>query len=699
MKRIFIILFCLISLVSKAQVYQEMPQYGYRANRMAFDSTLQIPTVCGVPTLKSVVSVNKKAAIAFDSCNNKIYKYNPKTLTWSEISGGGSQNLQQVTDLGDTTTNNITIKTQYGFSTLGGYGGDSTASLYLIDTAFSINTQALITSSIASFSYDTSIMSINSNGNIIQSQKGLKASSLIFDNTRTNSINYQYYMPYTSNSNASDTLATLKDIRSGGTTIDTANKWVNGVTLKNDSSFYVIKGTTTDSITIRGVSYASKLKTQVYNNTGVTIAKGSVVYISGRHSSNLATIALAEGNNEANSYKTFALVENDIANNASGYVIQAGKIENLNLPTATYTDGDILYLSPTVAGGFTITKPLASNHICKLGSVTRAHPTLGSIEVKIENGWQLDELSDVKIATVPADSTLLQFSRVDSLWHDVSVTNAIGTKYLKPTDTTSLSSRINTKLNASDTSSLSSRINTKLNTSDSTIYYSKYRSDTSRTNIYISLNTKVKYTDTASMLSPYFQTVNYDNDLNKAYQLLGSTIKSICLGVPSFSLLTSTTGLTNQQIKYIAIYLPKSQTITGVKWWQATTGSYTANNYNGVGLYTYSGGTLTLVASSTNDGNIWQTASNNTMGNKAFSSTYSASAGIYYIALLYSNSAQTTAPTLGVANVLANSAVASADFTNNAKLYGNILSQTSLPSTQAMSGLSSASNTVGVWLY
>lgn len=116
MKRILIVLFCLVSLVSKGQVYQEMPQYGYRANRMAFDSTLQIPTVCGVPTLKS--NVTKKAAIAFDSCNNKFYKYNPKTLTWSEISGGGTiPNLQQVTDSGNTTTNDIyaqNVFTNYG---------------------------------------------------------------------------------------------------------------------------------------------------------------------------------------------------------------------------------------------------------------------------------------------------------------------------------------------------------------------------------------------------------------------------------------------------------------------------------------------------------------------------------------------------------------------------------------------------------
>jgi hypothetical protein len=91
MKQLSILLFFVtIGLVSFGQVYQEMPQYGYRANRMAFDSTLQIPTFCGVPTLRSVVKANKNGAIGFDSCNNKLYQYNPKTLTWSEISGGTS---------------------------------------------------------------------------------------------------------------------------------------------------------------------------------------------------------------------------------------------------------------------------------------------------------------------------------------------------------------------------------------------------------------------------------------------------------------------------------------------------------------------------------------------------------------------------------------------------------------------------------
>ena len=129
-----IILFILVLsvLISKGQVYQEMPQYGYRANRMAFDSTLQIPTVCGVPTLKSVVSVNKKAAIAYDSCNGKFYTYNPTSQVWSQVTGGGTiPNLQQVTDSGNATDKGINLVGEVA-NPLGG------VTLAGIDNSFSI---------------------------------------------------------------------------------------------------------------------------------------------------------------------------------------------------------------------------------------------------------------------------------------------------------------------------------------------------------------------------------------------------------------------------------------------------------------------------------------------------------------------------------------------------------------------------------
>ena len=69
-----------------------MPQYGYGpVKRMDFDSSLTIPTTCGVPTLKTYIT--KKAAIAYDSCNKRFYYYDPKLLAWDTIKGGGSSSI------------------------------------------------------------------------------------------------------------------------------------------------------------------------------------------------------------------------------------------------------------------------------------------------------------------------------------------------------------------------------------------------------------------------------------------------------------------------------------------------------------------------------------------------------------------------------------------------------------------------------
>jgi hypothetical protein len=172
----------------------------------------------------------------------------------------------------------------------------------------------------------------------------------------------------------------------------------------------------------------------------------------------------------------------------------------------------------------------------------------------------------------------------------------------------------------------------------------------------------------------------------KAYQALGSAIKAQTVG-QSIARITTTGVLTNQLISFVAVYLNTSQTLTGVKWWQGTLGNYTANNENRIGLYSYSGGTLTLVASCASDGTLWQTAASATLGIKAFSSTYAAAAGIYFVAFLYCRSAVVTAPTLGLCANITNANIQALDFTNSAKIWAYKTGVTALPATQAMSGL------------
>jgi hypothetical protein len=177
-------------------------------------------------------------------------------------------------------------------------------------------------------------------------------------------------------------------------------------------------------------------------------------------------------------------------------------------------------------------------------------------------------------------------------------------------------------------------------------------------------------------------------------QALGSTIKAEAL-TTTINNITAASSMTDGAIFYIAVWLPKAATITGVKFWQAVQGNFTADNENAIGLFTYSGGTLTQVAKSANDGNIWKGTAQS-MQSVPFATPYVASAGLYYIGILYNTSAQTTAPTIGSDTGISPAAISSADFTNSAKIIASITAQTALHSSVAMSALSN--NTVRYWV-
>jgi len=154
------------------------------------------------------------------------------------------------------------------------------------------------------------------------------------------------------------------------------------------------------------------LTTEVYNSTGATLTKGTIVYINGSQG-NLPTVTKAQANSEATSSRTFGFIQSDLTNMNNGYVVVIGKLDGLN--TSTFTDGQTLYLSPTVAGGYTATKPTAPDHIVYVGTIVRSHPTQGIIETRIQNGYELDELHDVS-ALSPADGDVLQYVLSTGLW-------------------------------------------------------------------------------------------------------------------------------------------------------------------------------------------------------------------------------------------------------------------------------------------
>lgn len=160
----------------------------------------------------------------------------------------------------------------------------------------------------------------------------------------------------------------------------------------------------------------------VRNNTGATLAKGTAVYINGSLGQN-STVAKAIATGDATSAQTLGLMTANLANNATGYVTIIGVLTGMN--TSAFTDGQQLYLSPTTAGGFTATKPYAPQHLVYVAVVEHAHPSQGKLFVKVQNGYEMDELHDVS-AQNPANNDGLFYNTSTSLWEKKSIVTALG---------------------------------------------------------------------------------------------------------------------------------------------------------------------------------------------------------------------------------------------------------------------------------
>lgn len=151
----------------------------------------------------------------------------------------------------------------------------------------------------------------------------------------------------------------------------------------------------------------------VTNDDTVTLTKGMVVYaFSG--TGDRMTVKRASNTSDGSSAQTIGLVlSSSIAANQKGIIITQGLLDGLSiLPTSTWADGDAVYLGAT-AGTITKVKPFAPNHLVYLGMVTTAsNGSAGRMYVKVQNGYELQELHNVQ-----AQSPALK----DTLWYDSGV--------------------------------------------------------------------------------------------------------------------------------------------------------------------------------------------------------------------------------------------------------------------------------------
>jgi hypothetical protein len=175
------------------------------------------------------------------------------------------------------------------------------------------------------------------------------------------------------------------------------------------------------------------------NKSGLQMTDGQVVKVVGSQGNN-PTIALAQADTSANARGVIGVVTQIIPNNSNGFISLIGKVRDLTLDSGTYTVGDLLYLSSTVAGGLTKVRPDIGVAIGRVIATSNGNNNAGVLEVSIDSEVAVHELEQQLLILINELYLEIASNRSysDAIWGDVldlqprypyttSISNGIGT--------------------------------------------------------------------------------------------------------------------------------------------------------------------------------------------------------------------------------------------------------------------------------
>jgi hypothetical protein len=199
-------------------------------------------------------------------------------------------------------------------------------------------------------------------------------------------------------------------------------------------------------------NFTSTVKHLVKYVGNPTIPIGTPVYtvLSGNgNSSTNIPVNVASNASEATSSKTMGLIEASVEKNGFVYVVTEGLVAGID--TSTANTGDPVWLGTNGAYIFGLAnKPIAPAHLVFLGVVTRGQQENGEVFVKVQNGFELDELHTVSLeaASSIANNEVLAFDSASGLWKNKTISDLAGLTY-DGTDL-SLSGRLNITTSSGD---------------------------------------------------------------------------------------------------------------------------------------------------------------------------------------------------------------------------------------------------------
>ena len=141
-------------------------------------------------------------------------------------------------------------------------------------------------------------------------------------------------------------------------------------------------------------AYVSTVKHLV--KAGVALTKGQAVYVTGSTGNDGTNMIVGKASNaqESTSSKTLGLIATSLAVNGQGYVITEGLLAGLNTNSANPGDPVWLGVNGSLIYGLA-NKPVAPDHLVFIGIVTRKQQNNGEIFVKVQNGFELEEIHNL----------------------------------------------------------------------------------------------------------------------------------------------------------------------------------------------------------------------------------------------------------------------------------------------------------------
>jgi len=209
-------------------------------------------------------------------------------------------------------------------------------------------------------------------------------------------------------------------INTSATGIDFDPGTVGGELSWNDQEKTLDLVTGSDNVTVQ---IGQEVTLFARNSSGAAMFDGQVVMVDGSQG-NKPTISLAQADTVENARKTIGIVTQPIPNNSNGFVTLIGKVRDLVLDSGTFTEGDVVYLSSTVAGGITNVKP---NIIVELGHVLETSTggnTSGVLEVQVNNESAVYELEQSLTTLINQNTTDIDTNSTAIALNTLKQTNA-----------------------------------------------------------------------------------------------------------------------------------------------------------------------------------------------------------------------------------------------------------------------------------